>query len=182
VLLAAEPIARWLKRARRVVIAALAIPPVIASSVAAFPSVSDRIFARAAPDYTAIASAVRQQTRSDQSIWVWGNAPQIYTAADRRVGTRFTFCNYLTGLSPATPSESDPTVDPTADAVSEAWAPLIADLDRRRPTLVLDTSEPGLKAYAKFPMSRYPVLTAYLQAHYRRDGSAAGVPIYRRSD
>ena len=181
-LLAAEPIARWFRRAPRTVVVGLALPPLLFSLVAASPSLSARLFERGAPDYAAIASAVRRRTTPDQSIWVWGNAPQIYTASDRRAGTRFVFCNYLTGLSPATPSESDPAVDPGADAVAEAWAPLIADLDRRRPALVLDTAEAGVKSYGKFPIRRYPVLADYLRTHYRRDGTVAGLAIYRRSE
>jgi hypothetical protein len=181
-LLAAPPVARWLGRAPRTAVAMLAFPPLVFLAISASPSLSDRIFERGAPDYAGIGAAVRRATGPDESIWVWGNAPQIYSAADRRAGTRFVFCNYLTGLSPATPSETDPTVDPAADAVAGAWAPLIADLDRRRPTLVLDTSEPHLKAYGKFPIRRYPALATYMKTHYRRDGDAAGVPLYRRKD
>ena len=92
------------------------------------------------------------------------------------------FCNYLTGLSPATPSESDPAIDPAADAVAEAWPLLLADLERRRPTLVLDTAPAGIKAYGKFPIARYPLLASYLQAHYRLQEDVAGVLLYRRRD
>jgi hypothetical protein len=181
-LLAAEPIGLWLRRAPRRVAVMLALPTLLFVVVASIPRWSDQIFERGQPDYAEIGAVMRQHTRADQTIWVWGNAPQIYSAASRRAGTRFVFCNYLTGLSPATPSESDQAIDPAADAMVDAWPLLLSDLDRRRPTLVLDTSEPGIKAYGKFPIRRYPLLAAYLDRHYRIEGYAAGIPFYRRTD
>jgi hypothetical protein len=134
------------------------------------------------PDYEGIGRAVQRVSKPDDSMWVWGNAPEIYFTARRRPGVRFTFCNYLTGLSPATPSEYDASVDPGKNVVPEAMGLAIRDLDERRPKWILDTAAAGLKAYGKFPIANYPVLASYLAAHYLRDGDADGVPLYRRTD
>ena len=92
------------------------------------------------------------------------------------------FTNTVTGLSPGTPSEYDPRVDPRANAVTAAWDMVVADLDARHPTLVLDTAAAGMKSYGKFPVSGFPVLARYLETHYRIEGTVNGVVFYRRID
>jgi hypothetical protein len=134
------------------------------------------------PDYAGIGHAIRQVSQPEDSIWVWGNVPELYFTSERAAGVRFTFCNYLTGLSPATPSEYDPNFDPAANVLPEAMSLALGDLERKRPAWIVDTAAAGLKSYGKFPIAKYPALAAYLALHYRRDGDAAGVPLYRRVD
>jgi hypothetical protein len=165
----------------RMVGAALAIPALLFSVLAAKPSWARACFDADSPDYDTIGRAIAAQTEAGDRIWVWGNAPALYPAADRRTGARFTFCNYLTGLSPATPSEYDPDVDPSRGVVPEAMDMALADLERLKPRLIVDTAAAGLKGYGKFPIARYPKLAHYLQIHYHRDGEAAGIPIYVRN-
>jgi hypothetical protein len=133
-------------------------------------------------DYLAIGQAIQRVSTPRDTIWVWGNAPKIYFTAERRAGVRFTFCNYLTGLSPGTPSEYDPAFDPRNNVVTEAMGLVLTDLDEKRPLIVVDTAAAGMKSYGKFPLENYPPLAGYLGTHYRRDGDAAGVPLYRRID
>ncbi|MSP62360.1 MAG: hypothetical protein EXR72_18910 [Myxococcales bacterium] len=178
-LLAAGPAAR-LSSARRAI--ALALPALAFFALAVAPSQSRRLFNARDPDYRAIGRSVAARTAPSDTIWVWGNVPQIYFAAERRAGVRFTFCNYLTGLSPGTPSEYRREVDPRAAAVASAWGLALEDLDRRRPTLIVDTSPGDLKSYGKFPPSTFPELAAYLAAHYRPDGAVDGVTFWRRRD
>ncbi|MFI5300980.1 MAG: hypothetical protein ACHREM_23100, partial [Polyangiales bacterium] len=181
-ILAAGPAARLFARRPRAAIAALVGPASIYLVGATIGDPPGKWLDPGAPDTRAIGRAVRERTRADETIWVWGNTPQIYFEAQRRPGVRFTFCNYLTGLSPATPSEHDPSVDPSAHAVVSAWPDVVADLDARRPTIVVDTAAAGLKSYGKFPIARYPVLAQYLAAHYRVDGVVDGATLYRRVD
>jgi hypothetical protein len=179
-LLAAAGLARLYARRRAVAIALLALPTLAFTLVAASPARASRIFEE--HDYSAIGDAIRARTSPSDTIWVWGNAPQIYFSSQRTPGVRFTFCNYLTGLSPATPSEYDPKSDPRAAAVPGGWKMVIDDLDRRRPSLIADTAAADLKSYGKFPVAAYPTFAAYLAAHYRRDGEVQGVVLYRRID
>ena len=95
---------------------------------------------------------------------------------------RFSFCNYLTGLSPGTPSKYDDRNDPRAQVVQWAWPMALQDLAANKPALVLDTAAAGIKSYAKFPIGKFPLLADYLAAHYRREGDVSGVVVYRRID
>jgi hypothetical protein len=179
-LAAAGPVAQLFRRAPRWCVVSLAAPALVFAVIATVPSWSDRCFEANAPDYEHIGAAVASRTHPDETIWVWGNAPQLYYAAHRRPGVRFSFCNYLTGLSPAMPSEYDPKLDPRSDAIQSAWQLVVEDLDRMKPVLVLDTAAARMKHYGKFPIRSFPTLSAYLSAHYRPEGEVSGVRFYRR--
>jgi hypothetical protein len=182
-LAAAGPASRFLERSPRLFALLVAGPAVFFACGSLLPLRDPGAWLDSPhADYEAIGGAIRRVSRPDDSIWVWGNVPQLYFTSRRRAGVRFTFCNYLTGLSPATPSEYDASVDPGKNAVPEAMRLALQDLDERRPRWIVDTAAAGLKSYAKFPIARYPALAVYLSTHYLRDGEAAGVPLYRRID
>lgn len=181
-LLAAGPVERLLRLRPRLARAALIAPAAAFLALAALPELTRPLFNGRDPDYLRIGRAVEARTGPSDTIWVWGNVPQLYYAASRSPGVRFTFCNYLTGLSPGTPSEYDDARDPAAHALPWAWPMVLQDLDRNRPALVLDTAAAGLKSYGKFPIARFPQLSSYLAAHYAPEGSVAGVVLYRRRD
>jgi hypothetical protein len=65
-------------------------------------------------------------------------------------------------------------------ASERAWAALMDDFDRRRPTWVLDTAAGGLKGYGKYPLARYRALAALLARDYRQAGSVQGSLLFRR--
>jgi hypothetical protein len=182
-LAAAAPASRLLERAPRAFAALAAGPALFFASASLLPPGRPGAWLDSPqPDYERIGRAIERASDPGDSIWVWGNVPQLYFTSRRAPGARFTFCNYLTGLSPATPSEYDPSVDPGKDIVPEAMGLALQDLDSRRPVLIVDTAAVNLKSYGKFPISRYPALAAYLLAHYVRAGDAEGVPLYRRID
>jgi hypothetical protein len=181
-LLAAGPVAAAWERRPRLVAWGIGLPVAVFFLVGAVPEVTHKWVYMIDPDYETVGRAVKAETRPDDSIWVWGNVPQIYYAAERMPGVRFTFCNYLTGLSPGTRSEYDPTVDPRKNAVTSAWKLVIEDLDARKPALVLDTAAADMKFYGKFPIASFPPLATYLKAHYRAETSVNGVVFYRRVD
>lgn len=178
-LLAAGVAARMRPRWRSL---ALGVPAAAFFAVAALPGWTRPLLNAGDPDYLAIGRAVQARTTPEDTLWVWGNVPQLYYGAERRAGVRFTFCNYLTGLSPGTASEHDPSFDPSRHAVPWAWPLVFEDLERRRPALILDTAAAELKSYGKFPIARFAELARYLAAHYRPDGAALGVVLYRRVD
>jgi hypothetical protein len=180
-LLAAGPVAAAFEARPRLTLGALAAPAAVFFGLNLLPELTSRMV-YGDPDYWTVGRAAAEHTHPGDGIWVWGNVPQIYYAAEREPGVRFTFCNYLTGLSPGTPSEYDPTVDPRAHAVPGAWDMVVADLDARQPALVLDTAAAGMKSYGKFPVSSFPVLARYLETHYRIEGTVNGVVFYRRID
>ncbi len=181
-LLAAAPVATLRERWPRLTVAALAVPATVFFTIAALPEVFGRYVYAADPDYGAVGRAVSASTKPGDTIWVWGNVPQVYFTAERRPGVRFTFCNYLTGLSPGSRSELDPTYDSRQNAVPGAWDMVVHDLDTNRPAIIVDTAAGGMKSYGKYPVASFPVFAAYLANHYRAEGSVDGAVLYRRAD
>jgi 4-amino-4-deoxy-L-arabinose transferase-like glycosyltransferase len=130
------------------------------------------------PDYPAIAAYVDARSAPSDSLVVWGNAPVLYFEARRPLGSRFVFSNYLTGLSPATRTQSDPNADASANVVPESWDMLEADLKERRPRFFVDTSPGNIGAYGKFPPALYPRLRVILDRDYTSIGEVAGARIF----
>jgi hypothetical protein len=129
------------------------------------------------PDYAAIAAFVGAHSAPGDRLAVWGNAPVLYFAAGRPLGSRFVFSNYLTGLSPATRTQTDPGADASANVVGGSWEMFEADLAARRPRLFVDTSPGNIGAYGKFPPARFPRLRAILERDYTPIGEVAGARI-----
>jgi hypothetical protein len=131
------------------------------------------------PPYDDVATRIAAITAPDDRIFVWGNSPQLYVLARRPMGTRFSFCNYMTGESPGTPTETGQW-DADANQLPAAWEMLFADLEQRRPALFVDAAAAGWDGYDKFPLVRYPRLRTYVDQHYRPVEVRAGVVLYRR--
>jgi hypothetical protein len=131
------------------------------------------------PDYHDVAIRMAALTSPEERVFVWGNSPQLYVLAQRPMGSRFSFCNYVTGESPGTPTETG-RWDADGNQLPAAWGMLFADLEARRPALFVDAAAAGWDGYDKFPVTRYPRLAAYLAQHYRPVETRLGVVIYRR--
>jgi hypothetical protein len=181
-LLAAGPVAHLWEERPRLTRALLGAPAIVFFGIAVAPELTAKLVYAADPDYTAIGRAVAARSLPTDTVWVWGNVPQIYATAERAPGVRFTFCNYLTGLSPGSRSELDPTYDSRKNAVPGAWDMVVHDLDANRPAVIVDTAAGKMKSYGKFPVESFPVLASYLRAHYRADGEVDGAVLYRRAD
>jgi hypothetical protein len=131
------------------------------------------------PAYEKVVARIVALTTPDERIFVWGNSPQLYLLARRPMGARFSFCNYMTGESPGTPTETGEWNTDT-NQLPAAWEMLFSDLEARRPALFIDAAAAGWDGYDKFPLTRYPRLAAYVDRHYRPVENAAGVRLYRR--
>ena len=179
-LVAAEPLHRLWIRAPKSTVALIGVPALAFFLFGMVPSLTREIFDSGVPDWTQIGQEVAEQTGPGESLFIWGNAAPLYFSSHRRTGTRFSFCNLLTGLSPGTPSEYDPQAE--AATVRESWPLLMTDLEVKRPVWILDTASAGWKGYGKFPIARYPELAAYLGSYYRAKGAIQGAVLYRRID
>jgi hypothetical protein len=178
--LAAPAAARLWSSRRRLVVAATAIPAAIFFVLGLG---HDRIMAAGGapdPDYPAMAAAIAARSAPQDRLLVWGNAPVLYFEAERPLGSRFVFSNYLTGLSPATRTQSDPRADASANVVRESWDMLASDVAARRPRLFIDTSPGNIGAYGKFPPTKFPRLQAMLDRDYVPIADVAGARIYTR--
>lgn len=182
-LLAAPAFARlWAKNSRSVRASLLVLCGLPAIAFFALATVARPLAAswdEPEPPYADVAARVDALTAPDDRLFVWGNSPQLYVLARRPMGARFSFCNYMTGESPGTPTETGAR---SADANQwpVAWDMLFEDLERRRPALFVDAAAAGWDGYGKYPVSRYPRLRGYLDQHYRLLERRAGVVLYRR--
>jgi 4-amino-4-deoxy-L-arabinose transferase-like glycosyltransferase len=167
----------WVSR-RALVVTAVGLPVAIFFLIGVFHRTVMAAVGQAEPDYSAIAAFVDARSRPDDRLVVWGNAPVLYFEANRPLGSRFAFSNYLTGLSPATRTQSDPTVDSSANIVAGSWDMFETDIESRRPRLFVDTSPGNIGSYGKFPPKRYPRLKAILDRDYVSIGQVAGAQVF----
>jgi hypothetical protein len=130
------------------------------------------------PDVTAdIARAVRAHSASSDRLFIWGLAPEVYWAADRKPATRFvTTLSFLAGVQP---SRDDARSYPE-HANQENWADFRHDFDARPPRLVLDTAPANLKLGGLAPMRRFPSLRKRVEAHYCFLLAVRGMDLYER--
>ncbi len=132
------------------------------------------------PDYRAMAQAIDARTQPDDGLCIWGNLPVLYFEAERPLGCRFAFANYLTGMSPATSTQYDPEVDASMNIVPQAWTMLEEDFAVRRPRIVIDASYADVGNYGKFPPSKFPRLAVILARDYRTVQIIEGVRVLER--
>jgi hypothetical protein len=181
-LLASAPFLRMWRAsrvARRWLVALSAVPAVAFFLLA---TVARPLAARldhADPPYQPVAARIAALAPPRARIFVWGNSPQLYILARRSMGSRFSFCNYMTGESPGTPTETGER-DASKNSYPPAWDMLFADLELRRPLLFVDAAAAGWDGYDKFPVDRYPELARYRAEHYRPVESEQGVILYVR--
>ena len=177
----AAPAARKLWRIRpRLMVAGMAVPAVVFFLLGVFHEQTMAFAGEPDPDYPTLAAFIRDHSSAKDRLVIWGNLPVLYFEADRPLGSRFVFSNYLTGLSPATRTQSDARVDASANVVSESWAMFESDLADRRPALFIDTAPGNIAAYGKFPLSRYPRLQAIINSDYTPIDQIAGVTVFAR--
>jgi hypothetical protein len=117
-------------------------------------------------------------SRPDQRIFVWGDATSVYYLAQRAPGTRYLNCAVQVG-------NFDPSHLPRGfDLASHVSAPdvqaTIADLERNRVGLVVDTSSAAIHHWDRLPLSGVVALASYVDAHYRLVASPGGVRVYAR--
>jgi phosphoglycerol transferase MdoB-like AlkP superfamily enzyme len=116
---------------------------------------------------------------ASDSVFVWGNSPEIYYFSRRVMGTRFPFCNYHTGKIWGTAADREGAPVPPAQVYEPAWQALLEDLERRKPRWIVDAAAGGLDRWTGHDISRYPRLLAVINGAYRRHATVAGVIIYR---
>ena len=129
--------------------------------------------------YQAVASYLREHTRPEARVFVWGNSPEVYLYARRRMGTRYLSVNYQTGRVWGTPA-NDPGGQAYRDAVpAQTWDNLMADLERNQPEFIIDAAAGKLDKMDDEPIARHARMAAFVARHYRLAATVLGVPLYR---
>ena len=172
--LAAPTVALLWRRRPGLIVAWVGIPVVAFFLVAVFHGEVMAAAGAPDPDYDTIARFIDEHSTADEELVVWGNSPVLYFMANRPLGSRFVFSNYLTGLSPATRTQTDPSADASANVVPAAWDMLESDLASRKPAMLVDLSAGDVAGYGKFPPTHFPRLNDILERDYVFVGRAAG--------
>jgi hypothetical protein len=160
-----QPQRRWVQGG---IVGAAALPP-IAFFIVAF-AVRTQPF-----HFLPVVQQIVSETSPNDRIFVWGTEPQLYCFSGRRMATRFVSCTHLVGAYASRPREVRDRGD---SVIPESWAMFQADWEVHPPALIIDTStmDPFWSAH---PMTRYPVLRAYLP-EYSVERVINGETIYRR--
>lgn len=129
------------------------------------------------PDYHAVSRYLAERSGPDDRILVWGNVPEIYWASGVRPATRYIATqsllaeNHAGRVAAPKPDELDPQV----------WTWFFRDLRNHAPKYIVDTSATTIRGADRSPLSRYPRLERYLEAHYRFDRTIDGLDVYVRA-
>jgi hypothetical protein len=160
------------RRAGVALVAALALVPVAYYLVSAFEAHTDRNL-RIALD---VADYVRAHTKPGDRVLVWGQAPEVYWASDRRPATRFPTTAFVTGASGGRPPDR---VGPQY-ATPGAMGQFLDDLREHRPALIVDMSTANQRNAGYYPPRTVPAFSRFLtQGNWRRDATVDGVAILR---
>ena len=156
---------RWIRTG---IIGAAAVPAIGFLIVAFATRVKDL-------DFFPIVQHIVKETAPNDRIFVWGSSPQLYSFSGRRMATRFTSCTHLAGVYAHRPRE---VKDRAESVIPGSWEMFRADWEAHPPALIIDLST-GDSDWATHPMTRYPVLRAFLPG-YRVEAVINGRTIYRR--
>ncbi|HJW38365.1 MAG TPA: glycosyltransferase family 39 protein [Candidatus Udaeobacter sp.] len=122
-----------------------------------------------------VVQQIVKETSANDRIFVWGSSPQLYSFSGRRMATRFVSCTHLVGAYASRPREMR---DRGESVIPESWKMFQADWEAHPPVLIIDMSTVD-PFWSTHPMTRYPVLRAYLP-EYRVERVINGQTIYRR--
>lgn len=171
VMLATPVAAELAARARRLAIAGVAVPGVVAFALLFVPgSFHDR------PDPTDLAAFLVANTTATQRVFVWGSYPELLMRADRLPAGSLVHSDFVTGRSGGRkgPEVTLPMATPGA------YELMLDSLRAHPPELVLDTSTTSELGYANYPLDLFPELHEFVTSGYERDGEVDGVGIWRR--
>lgn len=133
-------------------------------------------------DYKPYGEYLQARTQPGDRIVVWGFSPAVYWYADRLPATRFLWSDVLVGRMPGVQRALEATIDFTKYERPELWEMFYSDLAQNPPAYIIDMAPTGMHNYQHFPMSNYPHLMAYLEAHYVQESDLLGAKIFRRKN
>lgn len=131
------------------------------------------------PDFRPAAAYIREHTRPEDKIFVWGWFTPVYVYSERAPSTRFLFTTMHTGYRPGSDPDEAERADITWREIPEAWPMLESDLKRDPPALIVDTSPGDYHDFGRYPIRDYPVLRSFIDENCRLETSIAGMDLYR---
>jgi hypothetical protein len=137
----------------------------------------DDVYSETHPAYSRVAARLREdRCFGEGPLFVWGWAPMFYTETGLPPGSRFllvgfSLVGYVSGNRD--PAAAEGLVSPLH------WDWLLADLEARRPTYMLDTARARLGRWG-FPLEDNRRLAAFVAASYEPLDVVEHVRIFRR--
>jgi hypothetical protein len=160
------PRARW---ATALLLLPLAITQIVHFTRHDYPSEEPR--ARAVADW------LKQNSRPDARVVVYGHFSPIYQMAERMPGSRYIHTSELFGNFDATQLPADFDAARFRSRADEAA--LVEDLRKQRPEFFVDTSGADIKGWAKLPLRLAPDLEAAVARLYEPVASPGGATVFR---
>lgn len=120
-----------------------------------------------------VALRLKSATTPQDSLFVWGQQPQIYLLAERRMATRFPHCAPLIGLVHSenyAPEDQDRSAWVLPGSVNQMMEDLRAD----PPAYFVDASQDANFLKGRYPVETYPQLCQWLRANYVYEFELAG--------
>ncbi len=162
---------------RRLVAAAVALPPAIFLAVAWGGGLLGR-FPLQEPRTRQLAGWLRTHTAPGDRLFVWGHYTPIYVLSRRLPGTRY--YNTSVQIGDFDPHHLPDGYD-LSRAVSQRDVSLaLQDLETNRPAIFVDTAPADIHDWHRVPLSVVPPLKRYVDEHYALVASPAGAAVYRR--
>lgn len=127
-----------------------------------------------------IGAHIRENTKKDDLIYVWGWGNGIYIYAGRYAATRFINADFLTGRVPGSHTVRDPLFDTSFNIIHGSWEMFMGDLQRDRPAYIVDTSPADIHDYAKYPIDKFPLFSEFVRNNYKLETAINDVQLYRR--
>ncbi|HSQ68307.1 MAG TPA: hypothetical protein VLM85_34095 [Polyangiaceae bacterium] len=135
------------------------------------------------PRYEGLAAQMPARCGVARPLFVWGYAPQLYVQSGLRPASRFVVpIDTITGYIVGNDAFARGAIDTRNRIVPEHWDWLMADLERSRPEYIVDTAPGDLNHWARYPLTDFPRLDAFVRRDYRVHATVGGAVVYRRAD
>jgi len=121
-----------------------------------------------------VAQFIAGRSTPADTIFVWGYHPDLYAFADRKPASRFVYASFLTGLIPWTNCAPGRATDYAI--VPGAMETLLRELEAARPAFVVDCSAGPNRHWDKYPLEKFPPLSAFIREHYLQIESGQFLP------
>jgi hypothetical protein len=134
--------------------------------------------------YITTVEYIRKNTKPKDTIFVWGDGPQLYYFSDRRlaikhVWPRNAIMRVIDGYNTNTPESLEMSKSQENEFINQ--------INKKKAELFIDTSPKGLHVsvtrwgdFAKFPYPVTPGIKSFLNKKYRFETEIDGFKIYRR--
>jgi len=127
-----------------------------------------------------VSNWIRENSRPDEKMLVWGHQTPIYYLSQRLPGTRY--YNTSVHMGDFDPASLPRGFDPATHKSQRDVDNTVYDLEHNKPAIVVDTAPANIHSWGKVPLDRFPEIDGYVKQHYRLAGEPGGARVYRRID